>query len=615
MIFGNPWGLLGLLTLPVIVGIHLYHRRFPQMYIAGAHLWGMETEIRAAGRKRERLPITATLLLELLAALLLTLVLSQPRFGTAGTTTHLVVALDNSASMQAEPGDGSSFRDRAIQILDDRIEELERDCRVTLIKSGQRPSMLAGPAVPWLEAKEMLAGWQPEDARHEFQPAWDLASQIAGNTGQQLFLTDRMPPEDFSAPREMEIVAVGRPLPNVAIAAARWTLNPVTLSGRLFVWIDNHSQNEASVVITAKAKDQTVFQKQVAIRGNSGVPVETDVAGGLKTITITLKSGLDGLAHDNRVTLIEPKLRRLKIALRLPAGSEAHRVTEKALRSFPDADLVSDAVADLIIEPAGSLPPSNEEMWWLGIGPIDPDEEKRKAALDVTGPFLLEKRHPLLEGVVLGGIVWGGVQEMPLQNISPLISAGDQTLLAQLNGTETTAFIMNIDMVRSNLNESPDWPILLSNLVELRRQSLPGMQRWNYRLNETIQFRRPEIADGKSERDLKLVFGDEIRPLVPTEIVEVTPPDQTGIYEIRDGEDLVDRFAVNFFDSQESDLKRLGEGERPAVFEEEPERYALDSPFTWLILAGIGLILLVVFADWFVLRPRRMQHRPTTTTT
>ena len=79
MYFANPWGLLGLLALPAIAVIHLFHRRFPPLPIAGLHLWGVETRKESPGRKRERLPLTRTLLLELLAALLLTLLIADPR--------------------------------------------------------------------------------------------------------------------------------------------------------------------------------------------------------------------------------------------------------------------------------------------------------------------------------------------------------------------------------------------------------------------------------------------------------------------------------------------------------------------------------------------------------
>ena len=114
MYFANPIGLLGLLSLPAIAIIHLYHRRFPPRLIAGLHLWGEEVRQPTAGRKRERLPITPSLLLELLAALLLTLILAEPRFGDLGEVTHLIAVLDNSASMGATGGDDVSFRQKAI---------------------------------------------------------------------------------------------------------------------------------------------------------------------------------------------------------------------------------------------------------------------------------------------------------------------------------------------------------------------------------------------------------------------------------------------------------------------------------------------------------------------
>ena len=103
MYFANPWGLLGLLALPAIVVIHLYHRRYPPLFVAGLHLWGIETHTTTAGRTRERLPITPSLICELLAALVLSLVLADPRWGNVGKVVHLVVVLDNSASMSSRP--------------------------------------------------------------------------------------------------------------------------------------------------------------------------------------------------------------------------------------------------------------------------------------------------------------------------------------------------------------------------------------------------------------------------------------------------------------------------------------------------------------------------------
>ena len=129
--FGNLWGLLALAAVPAIVAIHLYRRRFPRLAVAGAFLWGEQTEVRDAGRTRDRLPLTATLLLEILAATLLALILAQPRIGAAGRVPHLVVVLDDSASMGASRGDGKSVRDAAVAEVERRVSELGRRTVVT----------------------------------------------------------------------------------------------------------------------------------------------------------------------------------------------------------------------------------------------------------------------------------------------------------------------------------------------------------------------------------------------------------------------------------------------------------------------------------------------------
>src|SRR5580698_5989367 len=124
MSFANPWGLLGLLAVPAILILHSYYRRFPPLLIGGLHLWGVQAQVRQAGRRRERLPITASLLLELLAAAALSLVLAQPHVAESRRVEHLVIVLDNSASMQARPPGGKSFREAGVEEIESRFKGL-----------------------------------------------------------------------------------------------------------------------------------------------------------------------------------------------------------------------------------------------------------------------------------------------------------------------------------------------------------------------------------------------------------------------------------------------------------------------------------------------------------
>ncbi|HET6328098.1 MAG TPA: VWA domain-containing protein [Planctomycetaceae bacterium] len=609
MTFANPWGLLGLLALPAIVILHLYYRRFPPLLIGGLHLWGVQTQVRQAGRRRERLPITASLLLELLAAAVLSLVIAQPHLAESRHVEHLVVVLDNSASMQARPPGKNSFRDAAVEEITKRFQNLSAGSVATLVVTSRRPELLAGPTVPLSKAKAALEAWHPGAVAHDFEPAWDLASQLAQDSGRILFVTNHLPPKQSPTPKAMEIVSLGRPLENTAITAARWSFDPKTNQGRIFLRIANFGKQPADVRVRGRHGDQQLFEKMLALNAGADAALETDVRGGLGEMTVEASSAADGLEIDNRVTLIEPKVRTVTIALTLPADHAALRPVRRALAGIAETQMGSPADAQLMIGAANALPPSKAGLTWLGIGPIDPSEAARKKAKDIIGPYLLEKRHPLLDGIVLGGVVFGGAQAVSLE-ATPLVSAGQQLLLCRLSGTQTAAYLLNLDFARSNLAESPDWPILVKNLVEVCRDGLPGLKRWNYRLNEQIAFRL-NVDDHSGGDRLTLTFGGKTQPLARAPVVEIPPLQEAGIYEVRDGDRSIGRFAVNFHDPIESDLSTLGPGVRDAVSTPAPLSYQLDDPFSWLIAVGIVLILVAVLADWFVLdRTARARRVP-----
>src|SRR5262249_17496704 len=282
---------------------------------------------------------------------------------------------------------------------------------------------------------------------------------------------------------------------------------------------------------------------------------------------VELAAADDGLALDDRVELVEPQVRTVTAAIEIPQA-DAARAIRRVLDVLPDVELDEAAQANLVFAPAGTLPESNPRRWWAGIGPISTDEAELKAAKDIAGPYLLDKRQPLLDGVVLGGVIWGGVQPLKF-DVTPLISSGNLALLSRLNAMRTVAYLFNIDFSRSNLAESPDWPILLTNLVEMRRESLPGMARWNYRLGEDVRFR---LFEGEGEASgaagaLTLVHGEKTKSVAKTSLVELPALEETGVYQINDGDKTIGRFAMNLFDAEESDLRNLVPGRRDAQAE------------------------------------------------
>ena len=59
-----------LLAVPAVIALHLFRRRLPQVRVAGLFLWDPQRLAARAGRKRARLLQTASLWLEVLAAVL-----------------------------------------------------------------------------------------------------------------------------------------------------------------------------------------------------------------------------------------------------------------------------------------------------------------------------------------------------------------------------------------------------------------------------------------------------------------------------------------------------------------------------------------------------------------
>lgn len=354
--------------------------------------------------------------------------------------------------------------------------------------------------------------------------------------------------------------------------------------------------------LVGRTGQTVVFQRSATLPEQGGTAFEADVAGGLRHLTVAVSALDDGLAIDNRVELVEPQVRTVTAAIDLQQA-DAARAILRVLDALPDVELADMAASNLAFLPAGTLPESNSRRWWAGIGPMSTADSDLEAAKDIVGPYLLDKRQPLLEGVVLGGVVWGGVQPLTYE-VTPLISSGNLILLSRLNGTRTVGFVFNIDLSRSNLTESPDWPILLTNLVELRRESLPGLARWNYRLGEEVRFR---LFEGEGEGSagagsLGLVHEGRTRPIARTSLVELPLLEETGIYEIKDGENFIGNFAVNFFDAEESDLRNLVPGRRASKSPASIGSIALDNPYSWAILAALLLILAAVLMDWFVVK-------------
>jgi hypothetical protein len=599
MIFTTPLGLLALLAIPAIVAIHLFRRRFPVRRIAGLFLWQIAPQAPEGGGKITRLPITRSLLLECLAALALALILGGARLSPAAVSQHLVVLLDDSASMAAVNVAGASTRDRAVRRILSEAERLPTGGRITLIQSGERPSILAGPAVLAFEARTALANWKPEAQHHSLALGIRLARELAGKTGTLMVVSDVAPAARGEAGFDGGLwVSAGEPVVNVGITAAQRTRASDEHRGTASITLASNATLPVKRRLTVVAADKVVLAR------------ELDVPAGVSSLTVPLSTGLpsvrveisdDALRRDNSVTLAEPRPQTVAVENHLPDG-RGRSALVKALDAL--SGVTAAESGHLSFVDAGELDRARaSDVWRVGFGRAPASWVAGSDSRDFIGPFVLEKRNPMLLGMTLDGVVWTGALPLAPGAVRPVISTADRALagIASTAARTATTILINLDLERTNLVRSPDWPILISNLVEMRRQGLPGPERWNYRSGEWVRAR----LDRDPKGPLRYRCGAVERALPAGRQIEFIAPSPGGLLQILEGDNVLFEIGVNFLDEIETsvaDQSTADTGELAPATGMRAETGATSDPLFWVLLA-VGAMATVV--NWCLLTPSR----------
>lgn len=587
--FTNPIGLLALLALPTVLALHWFRRRFRERTVAGLFLFPREALVADAGRTRTTLLRSWSLLLELLAALVLALVFSGLTCGARDTAKHLVVVLDHSASMSAK-GISRTIVEKAREVVRARMKALGRDALVTLIASGAHPEIVVGPNATQGEAEGYLEHFAPQSPSHDISIALDLARDLAEDGDEILLVTD----DPAFAPPGIDVEAVGESLGNVAIVNARRT----------------REDGKEQLVFDLRAFSDSPRSGQYRIRTLDGAELLAQpwelAADGSRSFALELPTGTpeieltldeDELALDDRAILLPEPLGIVNVALLLDEETKAALELERALGAVDRVARVSDpAAANLVFATA----PGELRAWQTEVDiKSKPSSSTPDAVSDWIGPFLLERRHPLLDGVLLEGVVWSA-PDGALPGI-PLILAGDQPLMSE--SVEGTAVRIHLAVVgeSSNLPNAPDWPILLSNVVRGARTRLPGLERVNLTLGESIEFRRPSGDALDAGIEIRGPDGSE-HPVRGAMIASFVPT-QVGVHSVQVEGAERGRVAVRFLDPSESDLRRRGSASVQAA---DTATHDLESDVSGrLELRILALIaLLAVLLDSFVLTRR-----------
>lgn len=566
-----PWAFLGLLALPALVVIYWLRMRSRPVVVSSLLLWQEQPEMRTGGLRFEALQTPLLFALEVLAIVLLVLAAASPWWQTSQGSQALVVVLDDSFSMQA--GGDKSCRRQAVAALEQELAR-RRWHSIRLVLAGPTPQALGEPVPVAAQVRPLLEQWRCTAPGADLQAAIGFAADVGGPQARILVLSDHEPAFTIEKGR-VQWWAFGQALPNLAIIQA----------GR-----STREQEERCLLEIASFADQ---EQTTTLRLNKGPagresselrlkPRETrrltlrwpNAARVDALIPMEAQLDSDALDIDNRVQLLPRPRRPVRVAVDI-SNKDLRAHVEKALQAAGQVILTTRGPHLLITDRAETERPA--QAWGLQFL-LD------KEAMSYLGPFLMDRSHPLLQGLSLQGVAWGAGKTGDVPG-NPVILAGNVPLLTEeILGTEVHWLRLRLRPELSTLPELPPWPILIWNLVQWRSRALPGVEPVNVRLGDSTTI---TTADDSAEVEVTLPDGVKQTVAVHERHAEFQPA-QVGTYQVRAGEQEYS-FACNALTPAESDLSHCVSG-RWGEWDEAETAGGFES-LQWLLLLLAGGVL------------------------
>ncbi len=577
MHFSNPAALYALLALPVIVLIHFLQERSRRVTVSTLFLLEHAAPVSAGGARLERLRQSLPLWLQLLAALIVTWLLAEPRWTRQDSRQSIAVVLDSSVSM-------SAFQNQTLEpALTRALAPWARAAARTdwlLMESDTRqPVLYRGDSLSAL--LDRLPSWRPRRGGHDPADALTLARSLVKADGTVLYVSDRRPAA--ALPAGTGLLAVGEAFSNAGFAGLSTQAAEANNETRWSALVRNHGAGPLT---------REWWSEWPQTGGEAGVSARQrlDLAPG-QTLTLSgaFPEGIDRvLLHlspdrftlDDTLPVLRPQPRRLRATVRLSGESEG-RLFSDLLRALDHVELIAPpdtADLDLIVGEIGEAVTTHAiQFSGAGAGSV--------AALD-PAPVLAEN-HALTRDLDWAGLLTPAATPLTLApDDEPLLwKDGKPLALVRLDtqddGRRTRRLLLAWNPAESSAARNPAVPVLLHRFVEDLRERKRAFHAANFETGQALPIAFPASAP----RVLEAASG-----ALP---FRNRAPDEPGFFTLREGDETLLAGAVHFADTSEADFTAAESLDETASLRREAALKQTEAdPYTplWLV-ALLGCLL------------------------
>ena len=516
IVFANPWGLVALAAVPLLIAIHSLRQRSRRVVTSTLFLLEHAGPLPTGGIRLARFRQALPFWMQLLASLALTWLLVEPRFIRADSRQTVAVVLDSSASMAAFRGPTIAALERVLQ----RLGAVAGHTDWHLLETGpRRPPLHAGDTLSGLLGA--LPQWQPTLGTHDFTAALAVAQALApADRGAVILVTDR----DIAVPPGVARLSVGTPIDNTGFVGADVSADaaaPDASSGgpstRWRAIVANRGQlpsRRRLTILTGPAAGLPTAP--------TPVPLDIDLAPGeTKTLTgawpagaerVLLELTPDRFPLDDGIALVRPVPRTVRVAIR--AGTPGGELLGRMLAAATDVEIVADAdSADLVVEPFGTEGTGASVQIAAAAPDTDADsaeeagdagQEEADKASPPPRPMRLDpaplsvEDHPLIRDLAWIGFLSGPAGPIePADGDEPLVWKGARPLVLLRKriaerGTVGELLLINADLEASTASRTPALVVLLERFVERVRGRIERPWAGTFQAEEEIPM--PALA-------------------------------------------------------------------------------------------------------------------------
>ncbi len=571
-VFSFPIAFLALLAVPLLVAIYFLRNRARERQVSSLLLWLDVRQRWDGGQRIHKLQTPLIFFLELLAILLLVMAAAKPLMRAGDAARPLIVVLDDSFSMQAGGEDSSRSRAAAAirsELRSNRYEPLR------FVLAGEAPQLLGETTGNAEQAVKLLDNWKCGSPTAKLEDAVAFAFELGGNRARVLVVSDHAPAQEPSDSR-LQWWSFGSSLPNLAFTAA--TRSARGDEERVMLEVTNLSAQSATANLIIES-EATAKPQTFSLAGNESRRITLTVKN--SSSPLRAKLGDDDLAVDNEVVLMPEASKIIRVDLRLN-DPKLRELVERALESSTQIRISSER-PELVITDKADVQADGAEAWTLQL-------LNEAGASSYLGPFVVDRAHPLADGLSLGGVVWGAASsQIPG---AAIITAGNIVLLTDIDRNGQHELRLRLRPELSTLHETPNWPILILNLINWRASVASGLRQANIPLGGNANLTVASDVQSVSLVDPK----QKSRDLPTREKTATIKADTAGVYELSAGQSKYS-FAANAVSREESDLGNATSGRWGSWANATTLQWEYRS-VVWLLLL-LALVGLVVHA-WLI---------------